>query len=220
LTKLAPFVEALQKVKQFILRLAERNISIDFLDLGGGVGIRYQDETPPELKEYAVAIEKEMAGLNSTLILEPGRVIVGNAGILVSSVLYTKRNREKKFVIVDAAMNDLTRPSLYNAYHDIVPVVKKDTGAKVEDVEKVDVVGPICETGDFLAKGRELPVFASGDLLAVMSSGAYGFAMASNYNSRPRATEVLVHEDQFFVIRERETYTTLIHGEDIPDFLQ
>lgn len=220
LTKLAPVIEALQKVKQFILRLAERNITVDFLDLGGGVGIRYQDETPPELKEYAVAIEKEMAGLNSTLILEPGRVIVGNAGILVSSVLYTKRNREKKFVIVDAAMNDLTRPSLYGAYHDIVPVVRKDAGGTPEEAEKVDVVGPICETGDFLAKGRELPVFAGGDLLAVMSSGAYGFAMASNYNSRPRAAEVLVHEDKFFVIRERETYTTLIHGEDIPDFLQ
>jgi diaminopimelate decarboxylase len=141
---------------------------------------------------------------------------VGNAGILVTKVEYTKNNVAKKFVIVDAAMNDLTRPSLYNAYHDIIPVEKSldDQG-----LETVDVVGPICETGDFLAKDRDLPPLSSGDLVAVMSSGAYGFSMSSNYNSRPRAAEVLVRENEFYVIRERETYTSLIHGEEIPEFL-
>jgi diaminopimelate decarboxylase len=218
LVEISPFIEALDKVKQFILRLAGQGIAIKYLDLGGGVGIRYQDETPPDLKDYAAAIKEEMAGLNCILILEPGRVIVGNAGILVARVQYTKKNQAKKFVIVDAAMNDLARPSLYEAYHDILPVVAPSGG--VIDLETVDVVGPICETGDFLAKDRELPPLAAGDLVAVMSSGAYGFTMSSNYNSRPRAAEVLVHEDKYYVIRERETYTSLIHGENIPEFLE
>ena len=217
LVEVSPFIEALDKVKQFILRLADQGIAVRYLDLGGGVGIRYQDETPPDLKDYAAAIKEELAGLNCTLILEPGRVIVGNAGILVARVQYTKRNQAKKFVIVDAAMNDLARPSLYEAYHDILPVVAP-SGGNVEQ-ETADVVGPICETGDFLAKDRELPPLVAGDLVALMSSGAYGFAMSSNYNSRPRAAEVLVHEDSFYVIRERETYTSLIHGENIPEFL-
>lgn len=217
LVEVAPFVEALSKVKQFILSLGEQDISIKYLDLGGGVGIRYQDESPPDLKDYAQAIKEEMKGLDCTLILEPGRVIVGNAGILVARVQYTKENRAKKFVIIDAAMNDLVRPSLYDAFHDILPVVRPSGNA---DLETVDVVGPICESGDFLAKDRELPRLAGGDLVAMMSSGAYGFSMSSNYNSRPRVAEVLVHEDAFFVIRERETYTTLIHGENIPEFLR
>jgi diaminopimelate decarboxylase len=218
LVEVSPFIEALDKVKQFILRLADQGIAVKYLDLGGGVGIRYQDETPPDLKVYAAAIKEEMAGLNCTLILEPGRVIVGNAGILVARVQYTKKNQAKKFVIVDAAMNDLARPSLYEAYHDILPVVVPSAGSA--ELETADVVGPICETGDFLAKDRELPPLASDDLVAVMSSGAYGFAMSSNYNSRPRAAEVLVHDDQYYVIRERETYTSLIHGENIPEFLE
>jgi len=218
LVEISPFIEALDKVKQFILRLADQGIAIKYLDLGGGVGIRYQDETPPDLKDYAAAIKEEMAGLNCILILEPGRVIVGNAGILVARVQYTKKNQAKKFVIVDAGMNDLARPSLYEAYHDILPVVAQSGGGI--ELETADVVGPICETGDFLAKDRELPPLAGGDLVAIMSSGAYGFAMSSNYNSRPRAAEVLVHEDRFYVIRERETYTSLIHGENIPEFLQ
>jgi len=217
LVEVSPFIEALDKVKQFILRLAGQGMIIKYLDLGGGVGIRYRNESPPDLKEYARAIKEEMQGLDCTLILEPGRVIVGNAGILVARVQYTKENRAKKFVIIDAAMNDLARPSLYDAYHDILPVVRP---AGTEESETVDVVGPICESGDFLAKERELPHLAADDLVAIMSSGAYGFSMSSNYNSRPRAAEVLVHEDAFFVIRERETYTTLIHGEDIPEFLQ
>jgi diaminopimelate decarboxylase len=216
LVQVSPFIEAITKVKQFIRRLTERGISIKYLDLGGGVGIRYQDETPPDLQDYAAALKKEVMDLDCTLILEPGRVIVGNAGILVSTVQYTKKNAAKQFVIVDAAMNDLTRPSLYNAFHEIMPVVKPAPG---HSLEKVDVVGPICETGDFLAKDRELPPLASGDLVAVMSSGAYGFSMSSNYNSRPRVAEVLVQGNEFFVIRERETYTTLIHGEEIPEFL-
>jgi diaminopimelate decarboxylase len=217
LVEVSPFIEALDKVKQFILRLADQGIAVRYLDLGGGVGIRYQDETPPDLKDYAAAIKEELAGLNCTLILEPGRVIVGNAGILVTRVQYTKRNQAKKFIIVDAAMNDLARPSLYEAYHDILPVVAPAGGNVAQ--ETADVVGPICETGDFLAKDRELPPLVAGDLVAVMSSGAYGFAMSSNYNSRPRAAEVLVHNDRFYVIRERETYTSLIHGENIPEFL-
>jgi diaminopimelate decarboxylase len=216
LTEISPFVEALTRVKKFILRLAEKDIAIKYLDLGGGVGIRYQDETPPDLKDYATAIKNEMAGLDCTLILEPGRVIVGNAGILVTRVQYTKSNIAKKFVIVDAAMNDLTRPSLYNAYHEIQPVVKSVGSSP----ETVDVVGPICESGDFLAKDRSLDPLAAGDLIAIMSSGAYGFSMSSNYNSRPRAAEVLVQGEEFHVIRERETYTTLIHGEGIPEFLE
>ncbi len=153
-------------------------------------------------------------GCNCTLILEPGRVIVGNAGILVTRVEYIKKSPVKKFVVVDAGMNDFARPSLYNAFHDIRPVERTE-----RDHEIVDVVGPICETGDFLAKDQEVPVCNSGDLIAVMSAGAYGFSMASNYNSRPRAAEVLVNGDKFFVIRKRETYESLIAGEIIPDFL-
>jgi diaminopimelate decarboxylase len=160
-----------------------------------------------------------MEGLACTLILEPGRVIVGNAGILVSRVLYTKQTETKNFIIVDAAMNDLARPSLYGAHHDILPVKRKDMKILGKTLEMADVVGPICETGDFLAKDRQLPPFAPDDLVAVMSSGAYGFTMSSNYNSRPRVAEVLVKDDQFYVIRDRENYETLIRDENIPDFL-
>jgi diaminopimelate decarboxylase len=220
LTDISPFTETLHKVKLFIERLTLHEIAIKYLDLGGGLGVRYQDEKPPHPQEYARALKEEMDGLDCTLILEPGRVIVSNAGILISRVLYTKRNQAKNFVIVDAAMNDLARPSLYGAHHDILPVMRKDGQAGENETEKADVVGPICETGDFLAKDRQLPVFKLGELMAVMSSGAYGFTMSSNYNSRPRAAEVLVSEDQFYVIRERETYETLIRGEDIPDFLE
>lgn len=219
LTDISPFTEALQKVRTFISGLAARGIAIAYLDLGGGLGIRYRDEEPPHPRDYAAALKNEMAGLNCTLILEPGRVIVGNAGILVSRVLYTKRSKTKNFIIVDAAMNDLGRPSLYNAFHEILPVAARADSAGADKV-LADVVGPICETGDFLAKDRELPDFARGELLAVMSSGAYGFSMSSNYNSRPRVAEVLVSGDRFFVIRERETMATLIQGENIPDFLK
>jgi diaminopimelate decarboxylase len=220
LTEISPFTETLHKVKQFVGRLETHGISIEYLDLGGGLGVRYQDEKPPHPQEYARALKEEMEGLRCTLILEPGRVIVSNAGILVSQVLYTKRTESKNFIIVDAAMNDLARPSLYDAHHDILPVIRQSGQAVNEDLEIADVVGPICESGDFLAKDRELPILGQGDLMAVMSSGAYGFTMSSNYNSRPRAAEVLVKDDQFYVIRERENYETLIRDENIPDFLE
>ncbi|MFZ5765203.1 MAG: diaminopimelate decarboxylase [Thermodesulfobacteriota bacterium] len=211
LTDVSPFVESLVKVKGFVGRLAEAGIRISCLDLGGGVGIRYNEEEPPLPAAYAEALEREMAGLDSTLVLEPGRVIVGNAAILVTRVLYTKQGG-KKFVIVDAGMNDLARPSLYDAYHAIQPVVRR--GA---ETEVVDVVGPICESGDFLARGKEVAVVGQNDLLAVMSAGAYGFSMSSNYNSRPRVAEVLVRGNEFHVIRARETYESLIAGETIPE---
>ncbi len=210
LIEVSPFVESLHKVKIFVSRLQESGIDISYLDLGGGVGICYNDETPPLPSEYAQALEEELGDLQCTMVLEPGRVIVGNAGILVTRVLYTKQGG-KKFVIVDAGMNDLARPSLYDAFHAIKPI-RRNT----EAVEVADVVGPICETGDFLSRGKEVPLCEQGDLLAVMSAGAYGFSMSSNYNSRPRVPEVLVDGDGFHVIRKRETYENLIAGEVIP----
>jgi diaminopimelate decarboxylase len=215
LTEVDPFVEAVQRVKELVWRLRASGLEIQYLDFGGGLGITYHEEDPPHPREYAQAILNELAGINCTLILEPGRVIVGNAGILVTRVLYTKMGEEKIFVISDAAMNDLIRPSLYGSYQRIQPVKKTD---KPEVV--ADVVGPICESGDFLAKDRKIPMAESGDLLAVMSAGAYGFSMSSNYNSRPRVAEVLVTKDRFHVIREREDYEDLIRGEVIPDFLE
>ena len=175
LTEISPFTEALDKVKQFIKRLETLGISIDYLDLGGGLGVRYQNEKPPHPQEYARALKEEMEGMECTLILEPGRVIVGNAGVLISQVLYTKQSQTKNFIIVDAAMNDLARPSLYDAHHEILPVSRKTGQTTDETMVIADVVGPICETGDFLAKDRQLPVFGQGDFMAVMSSGAYGF---------------------------------------------
>ncbi len=212
LTQVEPFIEALRKVKAFLGRLEDRGITVRYLDLGGGLGITYDDERPPHPQEYAAAIREELGGADYTLILEPGRVIAGNGGILVTEVQYTKVNsggdEEKRFVIVDAAMNDLARPSLYGAYHEIIPVVQEE-----RPVQKVDIVGPICESGDFMARDRMLPEVRQGDLLAIMSCGAYGFSMASNYNSRPRAAEVLVGGDCFRVIRMREDYEDLIRGE-------
>ena len=215
LTDVSPFVESLRKLKRFIAKLETAGITISYLDLGGGLGITYDAEEPPHPSEYAKAIGEEMQDLpNCTLILEPGRVIVGNAGILVTKVLYTKSGG-KKFIIVDAGMNDLARPSLYDAYHAILPVEQKG-----QHQEVADLVGPICESGDFLAKGQEMPASDPGDLLAVMSAGAYGFTMSSNYNSRPRVAEILVHDDAYHVIRERENYDLLIQGENIPAFLK
>ncbi len=214
LTKVSPFIESLRKLKTFIEKLQVEGVSITHLDLGGGLGIQYDEETPPHPDEYAKAILEETRDLNCTLIFEPGRVIAGNAGILVTRVNYTKQGSTKKFVIVDAGMNDLARPSLYDAYHDIKSVSETNL-----DQEIADVVGPICETGDFLARDQKVPISSQGDLLAVMSAGAYGFSMSSNYNSRPRVAEVLATGDRFHVIRERENYETLIHGEIIPDFL-
>ncbi len=215
LLEVKPFVESLKRLLILMDRLKKRHIDIKYLDIGGGLGIRYGKEEPPDPSEYAGAIKKEIAGLDVTLILEPGRVIVGNAGILVTRVIYEKIQYKKRFFIVDAAMNDLVRPSLYSSYHDIWPV-KKQVRQEVE----ADIVGPICESGDFFAKKRQIPLLKPNELIAIMSAGAYGFTMSSNYNSRPRACEVMAKGNDFFVIRKRETYEDLVKGEAIPDFLQ
>lgn len=215
LTEVQPFVDALRRLRALIDRLAELGVETRYLDLGGGLGITYDREQPPHPTEYARAIVRELQGLHCTVIFEPGRVIVGNAGILLTRVLYTKKTPKKQFVIVDAGMNDLIRPSLYGSYHHIQPVVSQD-----RPTETVDVVGPICESGDFLARERALPQVQPGEYLAVMSAGAYGFTMASNYNSRPKAAEVLVHGDTFHVIRLRETWEDLVRAERIPEFVQ
>jgi diaminopimelate decarboxylase len=214
-TKISPFVDALNRLKKLVHLLREEGMDIRYLDLGGGLGITYNEEQPPHPAEYAKAIIGAAKDMNCTFIFEPGRVIVGNAGILVTKVLYTKTNEEKNFVIVDAGMNDLIRPSLYNSYHQIQPVTKKN-----RKTIKADIVGPICESGDYLAKDRDIPEFERGDLMAVMSAGAYGFTMSSNYNSRPRVAEVLVKGDRSYVIRRREMYSDIVKGEKIPIFLK
>jgi diaminopimelate decarboxylase len=214
LTEISPFVEALRKLKGLIERLKADGHSIRYLDLGGGLGITYDHETPPHPSQYARAIKDELGDCGLVLIFEPGRVIMGNAGVLITRVLYTKSTSDKSFVVVDAAMNDLMRPALYNSYHAVQPVQETD-----RPESEVDVVGPICESGDFLAKKRMLPRVEQGELLAVMSSGAYGFSMSSNYNSRPRVCEVMVKGATWDVIRTRETYEDLVRGESIPDFL-
>jgi len=215
LTQLSPFIETLGRLKELIGRLRQEDINVRYLDIGGGLGIQYNQETPPHPAEYGQGILQELEGLDCTLILEPGRVLVGNAGILVTQVLFTKEGEEKYFVIVDAGMNDLSRPSLYGSYHGLQPVQEKP-----RRTIKASLVGPICESGDFLAKDRMMPAFEPGELVAVMSAGAYGFTMSSNYNSRPRIPEILVHKNEFYVIRERESYGDLIRGERVPDFLQ
>lgn len=214
ITEVGPFVESLQKVSELTRRLRTEGIAIEYIDMGGGLGITYSEEEPPHPSEYGQALIDELGDINCTLILEPGRVIVGNAGILVTQVLYTKEGEEKHFVIVDAAMNDLIRPSLYGSYQHVQPIQKQN-----RPEIKVDIVGPICESGDFLAKDRRIPRAEPGEFLAVMSAGAYGFTMSSNYNSRPRVPEILVDRDRFYVIREREDYEDLIKGEIIPDIL-
>ncbi len=213
LTQVTPFVDAIKKILSLIKTLQSQDVKIRYMNIGGGLGITYSDETPPHPNELAAAIIPLLQTASCQIIMEPGRSIVGNAGILVTKVLYNKEGANKQFVIVDAAMNDLLRPSLYEAYHDIQPVLKNESAP----VHAVDVVGPICESGDFLAKDRKMPQPQSGDLLAVMSAGAYGFTMASNYNSRPKTPEVLVKDKQIMVIRERESYEDLIRGESIPE---
>jgi diaminopimelate decarboxylase len=216
LTDVTPFVESLKKVLALVDTLKEQGIKIRYLNIGGGLGITYSDEKPPLPHELAEAVSPLIKGLDLTLVMEPGRVIVGNAGILVTKALYEKIGESKRFVIVDAAMNDLIRPSLYSAYHDIRPVSE---ALLHRPKHAVDVVGPVCESGDFLAKDRSLPEVKPGDLLAVMSAGAYGFVMASNYNSRPRVPEVLVKDNEVHLIRARESYDDLVRGETIPAFL-
>ena len=215
LTDITPFVDALKKVLALIAVLRERGIDIQYLNIGGGLGITYENEVPPHPTDLAEAIYPYVKDLNCQIIMEPGRVIVGNAGVMVTQVLYAKHSEEKQFLIVDAGMNDLLRPSLYEAYHEIRLVHEPAHS----DTQIVDVVGPVCESGDFLAKDRSLPTVGPGGLLAVMSAGAYGFVMSSNYNSRPRPPEILVKGDTIHVIRTRETFEDLIRGESIPAFL-
>lgn len=210
ITELEPFVRAVEVLKKLVLRLRAEGFAIRYLDVGGGLGITYRDERPPEPREYAEALIERLAGLDCFLLLEPGRVIVGNAGILVTRVLYLKENG-KKFIIVDAGMNDLIRPSLYGSFHEVWPVARSRRPEIV-----ADIVGPVCESADFLARDRRLARPRPGELLAIMSAGAYGFVASSNYNSRPRAAEVLVDGDKFHLVRERETYSELIRGERIP----
>lgn len=225
ITKVTPFANAVAKMAPMVQKL-QSLYGIEFFSIGGGMGIVYTpslasgdktwweqaDESALTIEKYAAAILPTLKKLNVRVLFEPGRFLVGNAGVLLTKVLYLKKAAAKKFVIVDAGMNDLIRPALYEGYHEIVPLVES-TGAKKE---KVDVVGPICESGDFFAQDREIPQVAEGDLLALMSAGAYGFSMSSNYNSRPLAAEVLVREDKADIIRERQKLSDLIRGEQIP----
>jgi diaminopimelate decarboxylase len=210
LTQTGPFVDALARVLALLDELAADGIEIEHLDIGGGLGIRYRDEAPPEPADYAHAVLQTVGSRTRSIHLEPGRAIVGNAGILVTRVEHLKHSAERHFAIVDAAMNDLIRPALYGAWQAIVPVTMR-----AGDAQSYDIVGPVCETGDFLGKERTLCI-EEGDLLAVRSAGAYGFVMSSNYNTRPRAAEILVHGDQVHLARRRETVHELLALESVP----
>lgn len=208
LTTLPPFVDALDKVLLLVEQLQQDGITLRHLDIGGGLGIRYDDETPPEPAAYAAVLSDRLAGLDIQILMEPGRAIVGNAGLLLTRVEYLKTNGAKHFAIVDAAMNDLIRPALYQAWQAILPVDRESAAP----VRRYDVVGPVCETGDFLGKDRDLAI-AEGDCLAVRSAGAYGFCMSSNYNSRPRPAEVMVDGDRAWLVRPREALAELFQRE-------
>ncbi len=205
-----PYLTALEKVKQFISRIQDYKPRLKYLNIGGGLGIRYKDERPDTADRFAERVLPTIKSLGLRLIMEPGRFIAGNSGIFLTKVIYVKRTPAKNFVVVDGGMNDLIRPSLYKAYHFIWPIEDR-----AKDRMVADVVGPICESGDFFAKDRDLPVVDRGDVLAVFSAGAYGFVMASNYNSRPRPAEVIVDKDKVFLIRKRESFKDLIRGEKI-----
>ena len=209
ITRVEPFRESLEKTGSLVERLQDMGMPVRYINIGGGFGIPYHGEEVPYPVDYASALEPVLRRSGCTVILEIGRMIVGNAGVLLTRVLYRKRSGDKDFLVVDAAMNDLIRPSLYGSFHEILPVTERDG----EEREKVDVVGPVCESGDFLARGRDMPRLEPGELLAVMSAGAYGFVMSSNYNSRRRAAEVLVSGGDFEVVRARETYEDLVRGE-------
>ncbi len=212
LTEVTPFVDALDRVLALVDRLAENNIKLQHLDLGGGLGIRYQNENPPTPEQQMAAILQRLGDRAFEILIEPGRAIVGNAGILLTRVQYLKHNQDKNFAVVDAAMNDLMRPALYQAWQAIEPVLKNSSAAS----RVYDVVGPICETGDFLGKARALAI-EQGDLLAVRSAGAYGFSMSSNYNSRPRVAEIMVDGAQHQIVRQRETVEQLFANESLLD---
>ncbi|MET0086455.1 MAG: diaminopimelate decarboxylase [Sedimenticola sp.] len=210
LTQVAPFLDALDRLMALVEQLSAEGITIDHLDLGGGLGIRYTDEQPPEPAEYAGAIAERLGDVSYEIFIEPGRAIAGNAGVLLTRVEYLKHTEEKDFALIDAAMNDLLRPTLYQAHQEIIPLVRREGGR----AGVYDLVGPICETGDFLGKERQLSL-SEGELLAVRSSGAYGFTMSSNYNTRPRAPEVMVDGDRVFLVREREQVEELYRGEHL-----
>lgn len=210
LTDVAPFVDALERVLKLVDDLYLKGIALTHIDLGGGLGITYRDESPPLPGDYIAPLLDRLAGRDLTVLIEPGRAIVGNAGVLLTKIEYLKHHEEKNFAIVDAAMNDLMRPALYQAWQSIIPVVPREDLTE----QLYDIVGPVCETGDFLGKERSLSI-REGDLLAVRSSGAYGFTMSSNYNTRPRAAEIMVDGDKFHVVRERETVPQLYTGEHL-----
>ncbi len=208
--ELAPFLDALQRVLKIIDGLAEQGIRFEHIDLGGGLGVTYNNEQPPHPSEHAAAIKKVLDQRQLKILLEPGRAIAANAGVLLTRVIYLKNNRDKHFAIVDAGMNDLLRPALYQAWQNIIPVTRTNT----RQIQNYDIVGPVCETADFLGKNRDLALEA-GDLLAVRSAGAYGFSMSSNYNSRPRPAEIMVDGDHVHVIRSAEAIEDLYAGEQI-----
>jgi len=216
ITESAPFVFAITKMVKFISQLKNKGVEIEYLNIGGGLGIIYNQETPQTAKDFAKKVLPIFKNTGLKIILEPGRFIVGNAGILVTKVLYIKSTPKNKFVVVDAGMNDLVRPALYEAYHQILPLRAMSRKSRTE---KLDVVGPICESADFFAKARKMSIPDEGDYLAVMSAGAYGFSMSSNYNSRRRAEEIMVVNDRSFVIRKRESCEDLVRNEEIPTFL-
>ena len=209
LTELGPSIETCGRVLDLLNRLETQGLQIDHLDLGGGLGIRYSGENPPPVRDYVTTLCKEIGHRRQRILIEPGRALVGNAGILLTRVEYLKHTSYRDFAIVDAAMNDLMRPALYDAYHEILPIVKNDGNGKT-----FQIVGPVCETSDFLGHDRKLAL-SQGDLLAIMSAGAYGMSMSSNYNSRPRAAEVMVDGNRTYLIRERESVEQLIAGEKI-----
>ncbi|MEJ2697273.1 MAG: diaminopimelate decarboxylase [Candidatus Sulfobium sp.] len=215
ITKIAPFVDAMKRILLLVDELNRRKFGIRYLDIGGGLGIPYLDEEPPEPRDLARELLPLVDGRKITLIMEPGRSIAGNAGILVTRTLYLKKGTGKEFVIVDAGMNDLMRPSLYGAYHHIVPVVK----TRRSEIT-ADVVGPICETGDFMARGRRMEKVRPGEYLAIMSAGAYGMSMSSNYNSRPTVAEVLVRGRTHSLIRRRGSWEDLVRDEVVPAYLK
>jgi len=224
LTEVSPFIAAAEKILALVDALAAEGIRLEHIDLGGGLGIRYNEETPPEIGEYAAALLGALRGRSEKLILEPGRVLVGNAGVLLTRVEYLKHGEEKNFAIVDAAMNDLMRPALYDAFHQILPVCHKPSphppqacggGSEREMQSSIfEVVGPVCETGDFIGRARDLAI-GPESLLAVLSAGAYGMSMSSNYNTRPRAAEVMVDGNAIHLVRERETVAQIFAGEKI-----
>lgn len=213
--EISSFEDSVEKLLLLLSNLKKHGIEAAYMDIGGGFGVRYdEDDTPPPLDDFAGAVERLMSGTKCKLVLEPGRSLSANAGLLITRTLRVKRGSEKKFIVVDAGMNDLLRPALYGSHHKIVPVKK----SRPEKTEKADIVGPVCESGDFLAVERDFPLVEQGGLLAVMSAGAYCFTMSSNYNTRPRAAEVLVKGSDFRVIKQRESFEDMVRGEKISGF--